>query len=175
MRHVPGYAEALRAEARTRSAPFVELAVTLCGVEVRPLTVRDYERLSFHDSPFVRGGDVDRADVAFLLYHQRSSPSVRLNPKRFGEDEGIEIKCPRPQTHVKYLLQGELPKEYALQVHGSLFVTGCKRWHFLSYCRRFPAFLVSVERDESIMDKLRSAIASFTTDFEAGLAAVKSK
>ncbi len=92
-----------------------------------------------------------------------------------GEDEGIEIKCPRPQTHVKYLRQGGLPKEYALQVHGSLFVTGRKRWHFLSYCRRFAPLLITIERDEAVMAQLAAAVDAFDADLKAGLAAVEGK
>ena len=33
--------------------------------------------------------------------------------------EGIEIKCPAPHTHVKYLSEGVIPKEYRAQVYGS--------------------------------------------------------
>ena len=57
-----------------------------------------------------------------------------------GEDGGIEIKCPEPQTHVKYLLNGVLPDDYAAQVHGALFVTGRPWWRFISYRRGFPLF-----------------------------------
>lgn len=78
-----------------------------------------------------------------------------------GEDGGLELKCPEAHTHVKYLLKGELPPEYATQVHGCMFVTGRKWWKFLSYRRGFPAFLITVERDESIMQKINLAVSAF--------------
>ena len=83
-----------------------------------------------------------------------------------GEDSGIEIKCPRPETHVKYLLNGTLPKEYAPQVHGAMFVTGRPRWVFMSYCRRFPPFILTVERDEEIIQMLYDSIGDFVADVE---------
>jgi hypothetical protein len=78
-----------------------------------------------------------------------------------GEDSGIEIKCPRPETHVKYLLNGTLPKEYAPQVHGAMYITGRPQWVFMSYCRGFPEFLLTVHRDEKIIDILIESIGDF--------------
>lgn len=89
------------------------------------------------------------------------SPDGLLN-----DDSGIEIKCPRPETHVKYLLNGTLPKEYAPQVYGAMLVTGRPRWVFMSYCRRFPAFILTVERDEEIIRTLDESIGDFVADVE---------
>lgn len=85
-----------------------------------------------------------------------------------GEDGGIEIKCPAPQTHVGYLLSGEVPKDYLPQVHGAMFVSGRPKWTFLSYRRNFPALIVEVERDDEIQDKIAEALALFLTKFEEG-------
>jgi YqaJ-like viral recombinase domain len=89
-----------------------------------------------------------------------------------GEDGGIEIKCPRPDTHLRYLLQGGVPKDYLAQVHGSMLVTGRSWWNFLSYSRQFPALLVRVERDEAIIATMREALAGFLKQFDAGLARI---
>ncbi len=78
-----------------------------------------------------------------------------------GEDMGIEIKCPEPHTHVRYILAGELPKDYAAQVHGGMFVTGRPLWRFLSYRRHFPSLVLLVERDEAIQAKIRDALETF--------------
>lgn len=85
-----------------------------------------------------------------------------------GEDNGLEVKCPSAQVHVKYLLGGCVPKDYLAQVHGSMFVTGFPRWTFLSYRRGFPSLVVEVTRDEEIMAKIGEAIAKFHIDFNAG-------
>lgn len=82
-----------------------------------------------------------------------------------GDDSGLEIKCPSAQMHVKYLVQGTLPKDYAAQVHGSMFVTGFPRWTFLSYRRNFPPIILTVERDEEIMSKIDAGLKAFHEQF----------
>jgi predicted phage-related endonuclease len=77
------------------------------------------------------------------------------------DDNGLEIKCPTAQMHVKYLLDGALPKDYAAQVHGSMFVTGFPRWTFMSYRRNFPPFILEVQRDEKIIANIREAVNIF--------------
>lgn len=83
-----------------------------------------------------------------------------------GEDGGIEIKCPSPTTHLRYWVEGILPKEHAAQVHGSMYVTGRKWWYFLSYSRQFPAFLIRVERDEEIQARIDEALKLFLHDYD---------
>lgn len=78
-----------------------------------------------------------------------------------GEDSGIEIKCPRTENHIRYLLANEVPKDYAAQVHGALLVTERPRWKFMSYARGLPALVVDVERDVEILDKLAGALSIF--------------
>jgi hypothetical protein len=84
-----------------------------------------------------------------------------------GEDGGVEVKCPQPDTHLRYLVGGGVPKEYLAQVHGSMFVTGRKWWKFLSYSRQFPPLLVKVERDERIQAVLHEALSQFIEKFDA--------
>ncbi len=84
-------------------------------------------------------------------------------------DCGLEIKSPAAHTHVKYLVNGVLPKEYAAQVLGSMFVTGFKKWIFVSYRRGFPALVLEIQRDEKAMSAIASAIDSFHADFERAM------
>jgi len=84
-------------------------------------------------------------------------------------DGGLEIKAPQPTNHVKYLLEGKLPKDYAVQVHFSLYVTGRPWWKFVSYRRKFRPFVITVQRDEEIMGKIKAALDKFYADFDAGM------
>lgn len=84
-----------------------------------------------------------------------------------GRESGVEIKCPRLDTHCRYLMQGALPKEYAAQVQGSMFVTGTKEWHFFSYNRALPPLHIVVKRDEKFHTALSSALESFLNQFDA--------
>lgn len=88
-------------------------------------------------------------------------------------DGGIEIKCPQANTHVGYLLAGTLPKDYAVQVHVSMFVTGAAWWKFLSWRGHtkpsFPPLLLHIERDEEIQDTIGEALGDFNTKLDAAL------
>ena len=85
-----------------------------------------------------------------------------------AEGFGLEIKCPDADTHVAYLLAGELPTEYIMQVQGSMLVTGFDSWTFLSYHPRFPQFVLDVPRSEKIIDALREGLGEFWQRFNAG-------
>ncbi len=82
-----------------------------------------------------------------------------------GNDCGLEIKCPSAHVHMKYLINGVLPKEYAPQVHGGMMVTGFSKWKFLSYRRGMPALILEIERDEAIIAKISEALYKFFEGF----------
>lgn len=83
-----------------------------------------------------------------------------------GEDGGIEVKCPEVHTHVGYLLSGVLPKDYATQVHGAMFVTGRPYWTFMSYRRKFPPLVLTISRDERIQNRIAQALDQFLAHFD---------
>lgn len=90
-----------------------------------------------------------------------------------GKDSGIEIKCPQPQTHLRYLLEGIVPKEYEAQVHGSMFVTGRPEWKFMSYSRQFPPLILTVKRDEEIQAVLKKCTDSFNARMDVAFGKIK--
>lgn len=83
-----------------------------------------------------------------------------------GEDGGIEIKAPELKTQLKYLLDGTLPNDYKMQVHGSLIVTGRKWWDFFSYCPPAPPFLIRVTPNE-VTKKLEEGLKQFLVRYDA--------
>lgn len=86
-----------------------------------------------------------------------------------GSDCGIEIKCPEAKTHTRYLLDGILPPDYAVQVQGSMLVTGMAKWVFFSYRRRFPHLILTVERDQKAQNAISEALAAFLARFDAAI------
>jgi hypothetical protein len=86
-----------------------------------------------------------------------------------GDDGGIEIKCPEPHTHTRYLINGGLPNDYAAQVQGSLYVTGRPWWAFLSYRRRFPKLLLTIEPERDAQAAIGDALAMFLDRFDRGM------
>lgn len=89
--------------------------------------------------------------------------------KLTGDESGIEIKCPNLDTHIKYLLGNKLPTDYVAQVQGSMFITGCKTWHFLSFRRNLPALHLIINRDEEFCANLSQAIDEFTQRFDIAM------
>ena len=85
-----------------------------------------------------------------------------------GADGTVEIKCPKPATHIRYLLAGGLPDEYRMQVQGTLWVTNRKWCDFLSYCPKLPPLLVRVEREAAVHTALSVGMARFIKELREG-------
>lgn len=84
-----------------------------------------------------------------------------------AENEGLEIKCPQPKTHIRYIRQGVTPEEYLAQIHFSLAVTGADRWHFLSYTEAGVSNLHTVvERDETT-ERFKQGLEKYNNLFQS--------
>jgi len=70
---------------------------------------------------------------------------------------GLEIKCPMPEAHIDWLLDGVLPECHSLQCHAGMAVTGLDRWDFLSYCPGDAPLLIEVYRNETT-EKLEAGL-----------------
>ena len=86
-----------------------------------------------------------------------------------GDHTGLEIKSPKIETHIRYLLDGTLPADYVLQVQGSMHVTGFKQWYFCSFRRNFPPFILKVERDEAMQAAISQALSAFWKSFDESM------
>lgn len=91
-----------------------------------------------------------------------------------GDDGCLELKCPQPATHVRYLDKGGLPDDYAPQCHGHLIVTGRSYVDFMSYAPGLPPHLVRVEPNEKT-EILRKELAEFWTLYQEILERVKQR
>jgi len=92
------------------------------------------------------------------------------SPDGMCDDFGIEIKNPGALNHTKYLLAGVVPDDYIGQCQFSMWVTGMKRWKFVSNRRGFPQLVLDVERDETAMNAFSEAVAGFKKRFDASIA-----
>jgi len=83
------------------------------------------------------------------------------------EKAGLEIKCPRIENHIRYLLDGEVPSEYVIQVQFGLYVTGWPAWYFMSHRSNLPPLIVKVEPDEKIQHSIKEALQIFFENYDA--------
>lgn len=105
-------------------------------------------------------------EKGFLL---DDSKAFGCSPDRIVGDGGLEIKCPKPATHVEYLLAGKVPTKYLPQIQGCMLVTGAKWWDFMSYCPGIKPLIVRVERDEKYIEKLKAELLSLSEELNEKL------
>ena len=97
------------------------------------------------------------------------------SPDGLVGDEGlIEIKCPRPKTHLKSLLTGEIPAEYVPQVQTGLAVTGRAWCDYISYAPGLPLFVQRCQPAPAVIAAIFAAheaaeqqLTALMQDFEA--------
>jgi hypothetical protein len=80
----------------------------------------------------------------------------------------LELKVPKPSTHISWLLMGCLPKEHTQQVHFSMAVTGAPYAYFMSYNPDIDPLIIRVERDD-YTEKMVAAIAVYEAEFKWSL------
>lgn len=124
------------------------------GKALEEAAVKQYEFLQ----------DVECSEVGLCL---RDDRSAGCSPDRLvGDEGGLEIKCPSAGQHVAYLLAKELPREYRLQVQGSLWVTGRAWWDFMSYNPSLPPFIIRVKPEPDVQAALDSVMPTFCKRLE---------
>ena len=94
------------------------------GIELEHTARREYERQEFCIVEEV--GFLEKDDLLGV------SPDGLV-----GDDGGVEIKCPKQETHEAYLDKKEPWRQYRWQIQGALWVSGREWWDFVSYC---PAY-----------------------------------
>ena len=87
-----------------------------------------------------------------------------------GDNQLLEIKCPKTSNHVQYKEKNELPSKYKAQVQGQLWISERESGYFMSYDPRLPGSLnkmiVKVERDEDYIQMLAGEVEQFLTEVD---------
>ena len=99
---------------------------------------------------------VDINDVGFLKddqYECGVSPDGLIS-----RNGGIEIKCPKPSTHVDYFRKQKVPSIYIPQIQGCMWITGRKWWDFMSYHPDMEPIIIRVYRDQEFIKKLNKIV-----------------
>lgn len=60
---------------------------------------------------------------------------------------GLEIKSPKAKTHLRTILNNQVPPEHLPQIHTSMLVLERDWWDFESYSGGWPIFVKRVHRD----------------------------
>ena len=151
------YACKLAAEIRQiESIPFPPTAAMERGIELEPVAVEAYEKIS----------GLKTEKVGFV--HPDDTEDWGCSPDRLvyetnGEQNGIlEVKCPEIETVALYHLNNELPSEYKLQVQGQLWITGADWCDFFVYHPDLKdQLLIRVEPDQEVFDAFEIVMPTF--------------
>ncbi|HDR0739527.1 YqaJ viral recombinase family protein [Pasteurella multocida] len=130
------------------------------GNELEPLARMAYE--------FATGNEVTQVGGVYL----NDKKELMISPDGLipNRQKGLEIKCPKMKTHIKYILEGGVPSEYVIQVQVAMWVTGYDSWDFVSYCPEYKKqtlYLYTVMRDEKLMKAFDEYIPQFLTSLKA--------
>lgn len=105
---------------------------------------------------------VELQKVGIILNHDAGYSPDRLV---VGQNGAIEIKCPKPSTHIKWLLKGGLPDEHKPQVHGGLHIGELDWIDFVSYCPGYRKLVVRVTPD-TYTQNVAAALRAFNDAYE---------
>jgi hypothetical protein len=103
--------------------------------------------------------DVETRPVGFIT---TDDGTIGASPDRLlvGCNGALEIKCPAPQTHVGYMVDG-FGNDYRVQVQGQMLVGEFDFVDRYSYHPELPPVLVRTERDDPFIALLSDALGEF--------------
>jgi hypothetical protein len=119
--------------------------------------------------------DLDEIGFISLGDHIGGSPDAILKLDRFTNRGGkpdwkttipIEIKCPKPSTHIAWLLDGGLPSDHIAQVHFHMILAEAPYAYFFSYHPECEPLLVKVERNDYTLT-MYDAITEYVDAFKS--------
>lgn len=114
--------------------------------------------------------------VGFCLHGNRHwhglSPD-RLVPEKEKFIGAVEVKCPSPKVHIKYMAQNTIPSEYKWQVVNYFLVNIDQQWlDFVSFCPdigipKLQLHIVRVSRDklEKDIEKAEEKLTEFRKEW----------
>ena len=124
------------------------------GTETEPLARSAYEAET--------GFSVDQVGLCIHPTIERSGASP---DGLVGQSGLVEIKCPKPATHLAYLIAGVVPAGYKNQMMWQMACTERNWCDFVSFRPDLPEnlqlFVVRFKRDEKEIEKLQTAVLSF--------------
>lgn len=125
-------------------------------------------RIESYMSPWMENGKETEADAMTQYELMRDLETVEVgfvtsddgkigcSPDRLVGDDGLlELKCPKPNTQIDYILGDELVKDYYPQLQGQLWITERKWVDIMAYHPEIPPVIIRMQRDEVYIDCMR--------------------
>lgn len=136
------------------------------GIEKEPAALAAYEVLT---------GDL--VMPSGFLQHPTIHAGCSLDGYTGEYETVVSIKCPKSATHLRYLQSVGMPSDYVPQMLHELWLTGARRYAFLSFDDRFPEHLQSalfvVERDDKAVEDYAAKAVAFLAEVDLALASLQ--
>lgn len=143
--------------------------------------INDEMRWGIEQEPYARAAyeiSLDcLVDTVGLVLHPTIDRSAASPDALVDPDGLIEIKCPKTATHLQYLMDGAVPRDYRPQMLWQMACTGRAWCDFVSFDPRLPEkmrlFVKRLPRDDARIAELEREVISFLADVDKMLAAVR--
>lgn len=132
-------------------------------------------RIESYMSPWMENGHELEADAMTQYELMRNLETVEVgfvtsddgkvgcSPDRLVGDDGLlELKCPKPNTQIDYIIGDDLAKDYYPQLQGQLWITERKWVDIMAYHPEIPPVIVRMQRDEGYIDCMRMLLGKVT-------------
>lgn len=94
-----------------------------------------------------------------------ASPDALLRYENMQSLIPVEIKVPKPSTHIQWLLGNDLPTQHIAQVHFQMAILTAPEALFMSYHPELPPLVIDVKWDD-YTEQMVHAIDKFKAEFE---------
>ena len=107
-----------------------------------------------------------------------SIPNCGASPDGLiGLDGGLELKCPKAATHIKFIETGKIERGYRLQIQWNMACTGRDWWDYTTFHPDFPdelqCWIQRVERDDLEIVAIEREVRLFQSEMEDRLTALR--
>lgn len=131
------------------------------GKDLEPLARAAYE--AFVEDFVDQVGFIDHPTI----------PLYGVSPDGYRGAIGLEIKCPRPSTHLETLRGAPIKKDYLDQIMAQMDCGEFEAVDFVSYCPEFPGktalYIKRVMRDEQHIRLIHVKVEEFNEEVAAAL------
>lgn len=116
--------------------------------------------------------DLTVVDVGFI---EDESGLIGASPDgliRIGDGQEVqqfaplELKCPKPSTHLQWLIDGNVPSEHIAQVHFQIALCESDHGYFCSYNPNVRPLILRVDRSD-YTDLMLKGIDNYKSEFAA--------
>ena len=127
------------------------------------------------NEPFARAAyevkKMEAVDTVGFVLHPTIERAGASPDGLVATDGLVQFKCPEPQTHLGYLLEGVVPSDYEPQMLWEMACTGRTWCDFVSYCPVFPAphdlLIVRFNRDDKRILEITAEVGVFLKEADA--------